>query len=74
MNQILKIGKYRLYQYTLIEDDIPGECFTFTQEQPDTTYKFLHPDGTFLYPKNWIVPYFNTLPEIITAFKKHLKP
>jgi hypothetical protein len=71
-HKILRIGRYVLYHYTFTEDDKPGEYYTFTQEQPDDTYQFLYPDGTFQYPKNWIVPYFSTLDEIIAAFKKYL--
>ena len=75
-HKILRIGRYTLYHYTFTEDDKPGgiwgEYYTFTQEQPDDTYQFLYPDGTFRYPSNWIVPFYNTLDEIIAAFKKYI--
>jgi hypothetical protein len=72
-HKILKIGRYILYHYVFIDDDKPyepDECYVFSQEQPGGKDKFLHGDGTFRYRKNWKVPYYRTLEQIITAFKK----
>jgi hypothetical protein len=72
MKKLVIINEYVLWSVQLAPE---GEKFAFSQEQLDTTYKFLTPTGKFRYNIDYGPPHtFNTLEEILIAFKKHLTP